>query len=372
MANKIIVAASAVAGLSAAHNPLTGCIVGTQLRCEGNHCPNWAFDVSRYDTIMYKDTEQFEYVLNENLPLGPTSERSFNMHSAYSPKTRNYVSVAADYYVDGVDSYWISTINDYANESTPVFSNVILAHPDATPDHPGSISLQRIVTLSDERTIAIFNTGEVHLVDVKGQRYSLLTDISKTAKFAALMTDAHAVDGNVLKSFIMDANEGIYLVTTDFSGSVPTISEPVLITMVQGANRETPINALMMSPDDSVAPRLTLILHGVFDQINYVDEKTGIQTPIISNLMDEQVPSIFACYEGTKDCDFWRNAAYDEENHLLYFQAHDMSSGTASTTMLKMGFTVSKVNGEWYPYINTAMWPMNFGYGGYQYVTIKQ
>ena len=59
--------------------------------------------------------------------------------------------------------------------------------------------------------------------------------------------------------------------------------------------------------------------------------------------------------------------------NLLYLQLHiDDGSGFFTESICKIGFTQSKVNEEWYPYINEAIWPMNFGYSGYQFASIKQ
>ena len=68
-----------------------------------------------------------------------------------------------------------------------------------------------------------------------------------------------------------------------------------------------------------------------------------------------------------------RTSAYDAKNHLLYLQMHlDDGSGTFTEAICKIGFFQNHVTGKWYGYINTAMWPMNFGYSGYQFASIKQ
>jgi len=69
----------------------------------------------------------------------------------------------------------------------------------------------------------------------------------------------------------------------------------------------------------------------------------------------------------------YRTSAVDPYNHMLYFQLHiDDGSGTFTESLCKIGFTQSKLSGEWYPYINTAMWPMQFGYSAFQFATIKE
>ena len=104
--------------------------------------------------------------------------------------------------------------------------------------------------------------------------------------------------------------------------------------------------------------------------LNWVDETTGQMDPIVNNFFDA-VGVIFSCSESLKECDFWRTSAYDKDNHLLYLQAH-LTDDAASNTMVKVGFTQSKITAEWYPYVNIVENPMNFGYSGYQFVTIQQ
>lgn len=369
-----VVSLCSLLGLAHAHPPLTGAVVAVQSRCQGFQCPNWAMDVSRYDTIMYADTEQFEYTLNENLPLGPTSERGFETYSAYSKDSRTFVSVAADYSVGGVDSYWMHTINDAVNGTTPLKTNVMVAHPDATPDHPGSMKLARILLGPNDRLVALFNDGSIHDVDLDTQSYTRIASLYERVSFSKpSMTYAHVFHGSVLKSFIMDPNGGTYLVKIDFSADTLTATDPLTIKYIPHMDfGMTPINALVTATNPAMEPQLMVIITGSFDQLQYVNEETGELIDTISNLFETTVPALFACYESTKDCDFWRTAAYDEDNNLIYVQAHTVDGqGTQSTTMLKIGFTQSKVNGVWYPYVNTAMWPMSFGYSGYQYATIK-
>jgi hypothetical protein len=330
-------------------------------------------DVSRYDVIRYKDSEQFEYVMNENLPLGPTAERAFDTFTAYSKTSRTFVSVAATYPVPGVDSLWVHVVNDYANATSPVHTNILLGHPDASPDDPGTLSMARVLFGPNERLFAIFNDGSLHDIDVVNAKYSRIGSIYDSVEFQRPTTTfAHVVDGNILKSFIIDPEYNSYLVKTDLSTPTVTGGAPLKITYIRNMDFQmTPINALMTSSDPSMAPKLTLIVTGQFDQVQWVNEETGEVIDTVSNLMEYS--SLFACYESTKDCDYWRTAAYDEDNHAIYIQAHQVdAAGTMSLAMLKIAWSPNKVTGIWYPYVNTAMWPMNFGYSGYQYVTIKQ
>jgi hypothetical protein len=339
-----------------------------------NLCPNWAMDVSRYDTIRYQDTTQFEYVLNENIPLGPTSERGFETYSAYSEGSRSYASIAADYPVAGVDSFWVHTINDYANATTPVYTNVLLAHPDASPDHPGNTALSRVLYGPKDALYAVFKDGGIHEVNLETNQYTKVGSITDHLSFAATVTYAQVIDGDILKSFVMDKDQNAYLIRANLAASPVTVQEPLKINYIKGKEfYNTPINALMTSSNDAMPETLTVVLTGNFDQIDWVNEETGDLTEVVGNMMEATSPSLIACYESTKDCDYWRTSSYDRKNHLIYIQAHTVDAdGTQTESMMKLGWTQSKIDGEWYAYVNTAMWPMNFGYSGYQYVTIKQ
>ena len=310
--------------------------------------------------------------------MAPTAQRSFNTHTTYDSLTRKYTIVAADYPILGVDSLWESTINDGVNETKPVTANLLLAHPDASPNNPGSIAISRILTGPSQRTFAIFTDGSIHEIDVKAAKYSKLGNLfEKTSLTNGVVTDAHVVDGLTLKSFVSDESKNVYLIKTEITDSGITISAPVPIKASWRSfnwEHETPIAAHMISMHDGMEPKLVVVLAGDFDQINWIDEDTGVMDPLVSNLYDFStgVSPIFECTLSTKDCDFWRTSAYDAEKRMLYFQAHAVDSEDIhSTTILQMGFTQNKVTKLWYPYVNQAIWPMNFGYSGYQFVSLK-
>jgi len=366
-----------------AHPPKTGAIVASQLRCEGYLCPQWALDLSRYDTIRYvNDSQQFEYRLAEHLPLAPTKDRSFNQVTAYDEETREYTIAMSNYPIQGVDSIFVSLINDYANESTPVSTNLLIAHPDAKADHPGSRSLNRILYGPKHTLFAIFDDASIYQLDTDAKQYNYIAKLFDSVDYSLIKDPvnslAHVFDGYVLKSFIRDADANNYLVKADFSDSTSVkVTKPVkLVSYIKGSRDEYPLNAFMIATNPTMTPQLMVVLYGStggFDQFNFVDEETGVMTPIISNLADYNT-CVFECYSSTKDCDMWTTSAYDKANYAVYFQCHvyDDGSKVSTTSMMKLGFTQNHVTGLWYAYVNPAESPMNFGYSGYQYVTIKQ
>ena len=118
-----------------------------------------------------------------------------------------------------------------------------------------------------------------------------------------------------------------------------------------------------------------MLLTGQFDQVNFIDEASGKQEYIYANLFPEGTESglVFQCNEDLFECDYWKTSMFDVENHLLYFQIHNIDSlGNHNTAVAKVGFSQSKVNAQWYPYLNVVESMMNFGYSGYQHVLMVQ
>jgi len=81
----------------------------------------------------------------------------------------------------GVDAYWVSTINDYANLTTPSLSYVLVPHPGTSPNSGGNAVLARILLVPNGtkggRRIAIFRDGCVHDVDLAGQKYTKIFNL---------------------------------------------------------------------------------------------------------------------------------------------------------------------------------------------------
>jgi len=358
----------------------TGAIVAAQLRCEGFMCPQWTLSISRYDTVRYLQTD-FEYFLQEALPLAPTAQRSFDTHTAYDPVARKFTLIAADHPVGGVDSIWESTIGDAVNLTTPITTNLMIAHPDTAPNNPGSMKLARILSGPEGRTIAMYTDGSIHELDIKGKQYSKLGSLFEKAPFAstATMTDAHVVDGNVIKSFVKDGDLNVYMIKTTISASGISVSEPLFIKSIRSINIkvETPIAAHMVSTHDGEEPRLLLLLASMqddvgFDSFFFVDESSGQLESVVDNLMQGNTPSLLTCFVSLKECDYWRTSAYDADKHIVYFQAHTIdAAGIETVAIMKLEWSLNHITGKYIPLVNVVQWPMNFGYSGYQYVTMK-
>lgn len=356
----------------------TGTMVGARLRCQGYMCPQWALDISRYDPLRQINTE-FQYDLSEALPLAPTYQRDFLSYTAFDPASRIYTAVATDYPEQGIDSYWQVQINGAVNASTPVVSNVMVPHPDASANNPGSMKLVQLKQLSDARILAMFMDGSVHTLDLTNQKYTKAASLipSGASSSDLIVTGAHTVDGLKLKSFLVDAKEKSYLVVTDFSVTPATVTTPLYITPIPGQpGKEIPLYSLMMpkGPADAT-PQLVLMMHGNFDSLSFVDETTGIQTPLFASLSDDMctTPSFIYCDTNTKDCDLWNTIAYDPVANTIYFQSHtqDGDDGVPMANIMEVAWTQSAVNKDWYPNVWSVNSPVQFGYSSYQWVQFE-
>jgi len=332
-------------------------------------------DISRYDVVRDSMADQFEYQLFEDLPPAPQEMRQFQTYTSWHEASRQIYSVAADYPYEGQDSHWVQKVNGAANESTPVYTNLIIPHPNVDNCHQ---VLTRALYRDDGSLFQIFNDGMISTLDLSTKTHTIVGNIYTSADFIGpTNTDAHVFDGNVLKSFIRDEAGNIFLVNTDTSVSPFTYSDPVQLKMTMNGFYK-PIAAHMMNTNDAMPLSLAVVLSGTFDQLQFVNEETGELDGMINNMMDVSTdfPVDLICNTHNYDCDMWRTSAFDAKNHLLYIQTHVLDSGgggeaTASLAMMKIGFT-QDLQGKWYPYINEAMSPMNFGYSGYNYVTITE
>ena len=163
-----------------------------------------------------------------------------------------------------MDTIWKSTINAYANATTPLVTNLLLAHPDALSNYPGNLKVNRVLSGPNGRTISIFNDGSIYEIDTNDKKYNLLGNLFAQITediIAPSVADAHVFDGTTLKSFIMDSKGNSYLVRVDFSVSPLVASVPLFVIPVKGINNpETPLNAFMLSMHEGEPEKLAVIL----------------------------------------------------------------------------------------------------------------
>ena len=354
-------------------------IVGAQLRCQGFMCPQWALDVSRWDLDAANNDAYPEYQLAELLPLAPTWQRMPTIFTDYDQSTRLFTVAVQSYPGPGVDSFFSLTIADDISSAKMVQNNVIVAHPDATSNNPGSMTLIRAFDSPDPNggVVCIFNDGSIYNLDLVSKAYTLLGSLKGDASVkGAFVTNAHVFDGMVLKSFLVAQNEKqSWLVTFDLSTN--TATAPVALLPVENVNNngaELPVNAHMR--DNGLGTNvLVVVMAGNFDQLIQVDESKGTQTPLIFNMYsgsgtDDKYPALLYCDDGTKDCDtVWTTSAYDPVSKNMYIQAHFVDESTETYyTMIYKQYNLNQVAGT-FAYMEPVCY-MNFGYSGYQFVAL--
>lgn len=341
-------------------------IVGAQLRCQGYLCPQWALDVSRWDLEPLCDECSQETNLVELLPLAPTFQRKPRIFTDYDPSSHVYTVTVQSYPGPGVDTYFTVSIADDISSAKILQNNVIVGHPDASVNNPGSMKLIRAFDSPDPNggIVSIFDDGSVWNLDLLSKQYTRIGSIKSDSSVKdCVVTNAQVFDGNVLKSFLVQEDElKSYLVTLDITTGVATA--PVALLPVQGGGSDTelPVNAHII--DNGLGTNiLAVIMAGQFDQIIQVDEKVGTQTPIIFSITqdNEDYPSVLYCDTNTKDCDtVWTTSAYDASTKQLYMQTHYIDDQDVYWTSIYKQYYYQQQTGTW-PYFDPATL-MNFGY----------
>jgi hypothetical protein len=350
-----------------------GFVVGAQLNCHGYLCPQWELKVSRWNMDLPEDNE---LQLVQLLPLAPTFQRNQPVFTDYDSATRTFTVGVQNYPSNGVDTFFQVAISDDIGSAKIVQDNVIVGHPDASVNNPGSLTMLRMFDSPDPNggLVVIFDDGNVYNLDLVSKQYTLIANIKSDPSVKALaVSQAHVFDGLVLKSFLHDTVHTYQntLVTLDISSK--TLTKPVALSPVQGGGMgiETPLSAHMTKDPNTDKPVLTLMLGGQFDQIIQVDENTGAQVPTIFSItqgagVDENYPSIFYCDTNTKDCDYWTTSTFDPVSNQLFAQAHFIDDQDVYWTSIYKQYWLKQAAGTFAYWSPVTL--MNFGYSGYQFV----
>jgi hypothetical protein len=336
-------------------------------------CPKWALDITRFDTVRQVGVP-FQYQLTNLLPLAPTSERSGNIWSAYNPANREYTVAVQNYPQIGMDTFFTVTISDDVTSAKSVLSNIIVGHPDGSAGNPGSLTLVKIMYCPEGRHLALFSDGSLHRLDLSTKTYQPITNVkSADLPLSAAVTNAALLDGTTLKVVLYDATaSSSYLARADIESK--EVFPALKIQPIKGAlGAESPIAAHKTIDPNDGSSKFTVIYAGNFDQILDVDETTGVQTAVVSDLTNDAnggVPIRFECNPDTKDCDtVWATSCYDPKTYSLYYQIH-VADDTDAIYMYNTMYYLNKASKKYYPVTNPSV-TMTFGFSSYQWVTIN-
>jgi hypothetical protein len=375
-------------------------------------CQDWSLEVSRYG-IERNSILSFELFFNlcsprnvlsgrrshpplkgaQLLPAAPTADRDFfKLFTAFHEPSRTFYVVAAGYPEKEVDTIWAMVISDDVTSAEQKF-NLTVARPSPNDDglmfdeglpddYLGrkAYPLVRVLHANESGLLAVFVDGRVTRIDLENVTHSRL------AKLPMRQTDAHVVDGGILKSFVVD-DDFAYLVTTDLATG--TVSQPLLIKPLDRIESAfyrpmTPIACHMMKDPTSGASKLVLLMQGDADYIAWLDESTGDQEIILDFKVGldfgspDAVTKLYCDANAEElypmnhfDCDFWTTSAVNANEPALYLQAHqttiDAVEWAPVATMFKIGWDFNETSGNFDMYSIALDWPgFTYGHAGYQ------
>ncbi len=61
----------------------------------------------------------------------------------------------------------------------PILENVIVPHPDTSPDQPGSKTAKRLLAGADGSILCVFADGDITTVDIAGQAHAAFSSFGR-------------------------------------------------------------------------------------------------------------------------------------------------------------------------------------------------
>lgn len=360
---------------------MNGAIVAAQFMCNAPCGSNWYLTISR--TNLYNQVGvETNTMLQELLPPAPTAVREFETFTSYDETSRQFAVVAADFPKATQATLWVSTINNAVDQTTPVYTEVVVQYPDSTSPFPLNdvpLKLSRVLFVgSTDHLIAIFTNGEIHRLDLASGSFKLLARLNSDEQLLSTeyphATWSHVFDkeSKVIRS-VVTGGVNAYLLQTDLATF--TVSDRISLTMPKGITSgfspETFINAHMVRENSTLPYRLMVSLESLtnvgFDEYTFVDTTTGVMGGANAgdNLMEDNI--LLDCSESAKTCDKWQVSAFDPETNRLFFQGHDVTSDVPTLSLYTLQFFYYEVQKQWGVVIDINM-ALSYGYTGFQFV----
>lgn len=318
----------------------------------------------------------FFSILQNYIPGSVKGTSDLNFFTTFNNASRVFTTVITDYPRVATCTFFTSSINNDANASTPLITNLLVKYPvslSPAPLNDAHLVMSRILLDNVGNMFAVFSNGEVHTVDLTTGTftfsYKLIPDSNQlSANFPyASWGHVYDTDNNVMWSVLWSGNNWYSCMS---SLSTKIVSNWTLMAMPQGDKSgfspETLINMHYLKLQASKPAYIVVLLESLdnvgFDQVNYLNTRTGQLEYLESNLMSDGI--VFECNTNMNDCDKWRVSAYDPVYNRLYFQGH---SPTGEVHLNVMGFSTNVNTGalNWYTNILESIW---FGYSGFQWV----
>jgi hypothetical protein len=215
------------------------------------------------------------------------------------------------------------------------------------------------------RPIVIYQDGTVVELDpVSGASTVLVYLFGQNAMNQTLpATAVNRHDGLLFVNYNNGFDSGIGFVTLNLSSRQVVYNVP-LGTLPYNGDYTPIIFEMNWVPDIS---SLVVLATGNWDQMFYVDPRTGNTTYAFFEL-DQIIDDMqFCTVTGTKSDDTYKNNAYDPVAKMLYFQATKGSCADGTTTLLEVGPFQPGPPQTIY-WADVALQPLDFGYQGMHYV----
>lgn len=358
----------------------SGAIVSTMLYYEGNQM--YCLQLCALDYL----TENYVF-LQELIPSKVQLEvRTF---TTYDESSRT-ITVLADHYPSAASAtFWVSTLNEFVNVSTPALTEVTIQFPVSRSPFPldvAPLQISRMLNIGNGKRVAIFTNGEVHEIDLVNKQftflYSLISDEKQLSVSFPAFVSGHVYDASTDRIWsIVEEENQFYAMSSQVTAAGYDVSPwvqlklPSNMLQIVAFSPESTMNMHAVVAQDGGPVKILVQIASItnnagFDLIVFVDTESGQLSEYPSgNMMSENC--MFLCdATNMHDCDFWQNSAWDQVHRTLYFQGHyiDPQSGQPTTKMFYLTFDDNKINGNLTWYFNTYE-EMPFGIAGFQYVS---
>jgi len=324
----------------------------------------WALDVTRQDTTD-RPGEKQELKFQNLVPMTPGNVSSKQTFTAWEPITRTYYTTASN--GDGTTWLWATGIANDVNSSKPLGGPVKFSNPSL-------ISVQCALEIWNNNGVlvllAIYKEGVILQVDPA---------TGATTVFATIIDSTRVLSTAVE---FESQSENLYVITASVQG----VPNRQMLTLNLSTRKTSSIALAALRDNDQMTmypfnmvwlsklQTLLVFWTGNFDQIIYTEPHSGMTSYAIDNLA--YIPSPSGQFEFETDDylemdDTWSNSCVDSVKQLVFFQCSDFDpeTGFFTTTLCEVPiFDTAKLM----DYVNTAIWPMTYGYAGMQCVQVVQ
>jgi hypothetical protein len=303
------------------------------------------------------DCQYEEDPLTTLVPESPIANMEFGVLTAYDRNGRLFYTVGNEENSMGTRRLYTTTIAGNVSSIVGGDTKISFAFPSAV-----SVLVSLEVT-HDGIPLTIFQDGTLALLNRTSGTLQVVANVCPHGN--SQLTQATHVDLHNRILYLATQNgSNFVIITVDMR--TWNISQTVTIQNIQPGQAQIVPFDLVWIPE--INNLILFSSNSQWDQLIYVSPTTGNASFAVQDLMNYNNLE-FHNNLNTKTDDTYKNVAYDELTHTLYFQASQVDEGGLRTTCLVSappflpGSTPSML--DW---VNINLEPLDFGYQGMQYV----